>query len=89
MVGANVILALHLTLFHSNVAFRYIYQNETGGVHDYLCNKLYELSEHTIELYLSQFCQLIVTRPGSSLERVIVDLCSKSLRIAVKVKEKV
>lgn len=86
MVGVDVSGSTERRLSRSHaVVSRYIYQNETGGVHDYLCNKLYELSEHKIELYLSQFCQLIVTRPGSSLERVIVDLCSKSLRIAVKV----
>lgn len=65
---------------------RYIYQRETSpGVQDYLCNKLYDLPEHDIERHLSQFCQLIAYKPGGSLERVIVDLCSKSLRIAVKV----
>lgn len=65
---------------------RYIYQNKSGGVHDYLCNKLYEVPEPDIERYLSQFCQLIVARPGSALERVIIDLCARSLRIAVKVR---
>eukprot|EP00210_Caulerpa_lentillifera_P002705 g2585.t1 len=69
--------------FDAWLALTYLYQKETSGVHDYLCNKLYELPEDKIERYLSQFCQLITTRHGSSLERVIVDWCSKSLRIAV------
>lgn len=38
-----------------------------------------------MEKYLSQLCQLVVTRPRTSLEEVIVHLCSSSLRIAVKV----
>ena len=52
---------------------------------DYLCNRLYMLPEKGMERYLSQLCQLITTRPHSPLERVIVDLCARSLRIAVKV----
>lgn len=72
--------------FDASLALTYIYQRETSpGVLDYLCNKLYELPEHDLERYLSQFCQLIAQKPGGSLERVVVDLCSKSLRIAVKV----
>lgn len=34
---------------------------------------------------LLQLTQLCIQRPGSSLERVIIDLCAQSLRIAVKV----
>ncbi|GMH36264.1 hypothetical protein BSKO_04132 [Bryopsis sp. KO-2023] len=81
---------LLLRLFDSDffdawLALTYIYQRDTSGVHDYLCNKLYELPERDIERYLSQFCQVIVAKPGSSLERVVIDLCARSLRIAVKV----
>ena len=39
-----------------------------------------------VERYLSQLCQLVYLRPGSSLEKVLVDLCAQSLRIAVKVR---
>lgn len=51
---------------------------------DYLCNRLYTLPEKEVERYLSQLCQLVLLRPGSSLEKVMVDLCAQSLRIAVK-----
>ena len=52
---------------------------------DYLCNRLYTLPERQVELYLSQLTQLCIHKgAGSSLERVIVDLCAQSLRIAVK-----
>lgn len=53
---------------------------------DYLCNRLYGLPEPEVERYLAQLCQLSIERPsGNSLERVIIDLCAQSLRIAVKV----
>lgn len=52
---------------------------------DYLCNRLCTLPEVAVEKYLSQLCQLVVTRPRTALEGVIVHLCSSSLRIAVKV----
>ncbi|CAD7700802.1 unnamed protein product [Ostreobium quekettii] len=72
--------------FDAWLALTYIYRRETSaGVQDYLCNKLHDLPEHDLERYLSQFCQLIACKPGGSLERVLVDLCSRSLRLAVKV----
>lgn len=37
-----------------------------------------------MERYLSQLCQLCVSRPDTPLEDVLVDLCAQSLRIAVK-----
>jgi len=64
---------------------RYLYKSTSDGVQDYLCNRLYTLPEKGLERYLSQLCQLIINQPGSSLERVMVDLCARSLRIAVKV----
>ena len=53
---------------------------------DYLCNRLYGLPENGVEQYLLQLVQLVLTRPHSSLERVLVDLCARSLRLAVKVR---
>lgn len=64
---------------------RYLYQNSQAGVQDYLCNKLYELSEPALERFLLQLVYLAVSRPGSPLEKTIVSLCSKSFRVAVKV----
>ncbi|KAK9837506.1 hypothetical protein WJX81_007387 [Elliptochloris bilobata] len=72
--------------FDSWVALTYLYKSTSSpGVTDYLCNRLYTLPEEQVEVYLSQLCQLIINRPHSPLERVLVDLCARSLRIAVKV----
>jgi hypothetical protein len=71
--------------FDSWIALTYLYKSNSPGVQDYLCNRLYELPEAGLERYLLQLTQLVIERPHSSLERVIVDLCSRSLRVAVKV----
>ena len=53
---------------------------------DYICNRIYTLPEAGIERYLSQMVTLLVSRPDSgALERCVVDLCGRSLRLAVKV----
>ena len=52
---------------------------------DYLCNRLCSLPEGGLERYLSQLCQLLINKPRTSLEEVVVKLCASSLRIAVKV----
>lgn len=64
---------------------QYLYQHPNSGVEDYLCNKLNELPEPSIEQYLLQFVYLAANRPGSALERTIIGLCSKSFVIAIKV----
>ncbi len=64
---------------------RYLYKNNQQGIQDYLCNRLYEFPEQGIERYLSQLTQLVVQRQSASLDKVVVDLCARSLRIAVKV----
>ena len=66
-------------------SYRYLYKSNSPGVQDYLCNRLYALPEAGLEKYLSQLIQLIIIKPYGPLERVVVDLCAKSLRIAVKV----
>lgn len=71
-------------LISGHHAHRYLYKSNSPGVQDYLCNRLYTLPEAGLEKYLSQMCQLVITRPYGLLEKVIVDLCAKSLRIAVK-----
>jgi hypothetical protein len=64
---------------------RYLFKSTSAGVQDYLCNRLYALPEAGVERYLLQLGQLVLTRPHSSLERVLIDLCARSLRLAVKV----
>lgn len=65
---------------------RYLYKSNSAGVQDYLCNRLYTLPEAGIERYLLQLVHLVLARPHCSLERVLVDLCARSLRIACKVR---
>lgn len=64
---------------------RYLFKSTSAGVQDYLCNRLYSLPENGVEQYLLQLVQLVLTRPHSSLEKVLIDLCARSLRLAVKV----
>lgn len=73
------------SFFDEWIALLYLYQNTAAGVQDYLCNKLHELPQKGFERFLLQFVLLAVSRPGSALEKVLTDLCSKSFRIAVKV----
>jgi hypothetical protein len=54
-------------------------------VQEYLCNRLNELSEPALEKYLLELVYIAVERPSSNLETAIIELCSKSFRIAVKV----
>ncbi|GAB4820846.1 hypothetical protein N2152v2_007892 [Parachlorella kessleri] len=55
--------------FDSWICLTYLYKSTSQGVLDYLCNRLYTLPEKEVERYLSQLCQLVYQRPGSSLER--------------------
>ena len=64
---------------------RYLYKSNSQGVQDYLCNRLYTLPEDGVEGYLLQLVYLVLQRPRTSLERVLIDLCARSLRIAAKV----
>jgi hypothetical protein len=55
-------------------------------VQEYLCQRLHELPEAALEKFLLQLVYIAVDRPSSNLEDAIVDFCSKSFRIAVKVR---
>lgn len=70
--------------FDEWIAITYLYKSNSQGVVDYLCNRLYGLPEQGIERYLSQLAQLVVQRQSPSLDKALVDLCARSLRIAVK-----
>lgn len=65
---------------------RYLYQNTAPAVQEYLCNRLHELPEEALEKYLLQLVYIAIERPSSLLEHAIIELCSKSFRIAVKVR---
>jgi hypothetical protein len=63
---------------------RYLHKTLATSTHEYLCSRLYTLPDSDVERYLSQLCQLCVSRPDTTLANILVDLCAKSLRIAVK-----
>ncbi len=67
-------------------ACRYLYQNSSPAVQDYLATKLHSLGEPAIDKYLLQFVYLAVSRPNHALERTMIELCSKSFRISIKVR---
>ncbi|WOL02362.1 phosphatidylinositol 4-kinase beta 1 isoform X2 [Canna indica] len=67
------------------IAVSYLYKHEHDGVRDYLCNRMYTLPLPGIESYLFQICYMLVHKPSPSLDRFVIDTCSKSLRIALKV----
>lgn len=54
------------------------------GVRDYLCNRMYTLDEHHVESYLSQIVALAILRPSPALERLLLDFCSRSVRLGCK-----
>ena len=66
----------------------YIYQKPSGGVHEYLCNRLFELSDEAVERILSQLCELAVSgaSPSASVQRTLVGLAGRSSRNALKVR---
>ncbi|KAH7415708.1 hypothetical protein KP509_14G057500 [Ceratopteris richardii] len=67
------------------IAVSYLYKNEHSGVRDYLCNKMYTLPLSGIESYLFQLCYMMVYKSSAALEKFMVDSCSRSLKIALKV----
>jgi len=68
----------------------YIHQKPSGGVHDYLCNRLFELPDEAVQRILSPLCELATHRDSSSqaLDRALVGLCSRSLRTALMARVK-
>ncbi|XP_010521045.1 PREDICTED: phosphatidylinositol 4-kinase beta 1-like [Tarenaya hassleriana] len=67
------------------IAVSYLYKHEHAGVRDYLCNRMYTLPLSGIESYLFQICYMMVHKPSPSLDKFVIDICSKSLKIALKV----
>lgn len=67
------------------IAVSYLYKHDHPGVRDYLCNRMYTLPLPGIESYLFQVCYLMVHKPSPSLDKFVIDICSKSLKIALKV----
>lgn len=67
------------------IAVSYLYKHDHSGVRDYLCNRMYTLPLSGIESYLFQICYMLVHKPSPSLDKFVIDMCSKSLKIALKV----
>ncbi|XP_010270431.1 PREDICTED: phosphatidylinositol 4-kinase beta 1-like [Nelumbo nucifera] len=67
------------------IAVSYLYKHDHPGVRDYLCNRMYTLPLSGIESYIFQICYMLVHKPSPSLDKFVIDMCSKSLKIALKV----
>ncbi|PKI42253.1 hypothetical protein CRG98_037369 [Punica granatum] len=67
------------------IAVSYLYKHDHAGVRDYLCNRMYTLPLPGIESYLFQICYMMVHKPSPSLDKFVIDICSESLKIALKV----
>ncbi|KAK6152987.1 hypothetical protein DH2020_012626 [Rehmannia glutinosa] len=67
------------------IAVSYLYKHDHPGVRDYLCNRMYTLPLSGIESYLFQICYMLIHKPSPSLDKFVIDVCSKSLKIALKV----
>lgn len=67
------------------IAVSYLYKHDHPGVRDYLCNRMYTLPLPGVESYLFQICYMMVYKPSPSLDKFVIDMCSKSLQIALKV----
>lgn len=74
--------------FDAFMAVTYLYRyRETRGVHDYLCNELYVLSDADLEVFMPQLCNLLVHHAPNSpgLERFVMDKCASSMHFSVQV----
>nr|GMD49437.1 phosphatidylinositol 4-kinase beta 1-like [Ipomoea batatas] len=67
------------------IAVSYLYKHDHAGVRDYLCNRMYTLPLSGIESYMFQICYMMVHKPSPSLDKFVIDMCTKSLKIALKV----
>ncbi|KAK7282337.1 hypothetical protein RIF29_11020 [Crotalaria pallida] len=67
------------------IAVSYLYKHDHAGVRDYLCNRMYTLPLQGIESYLFQVCYMMIHKPSPSLDKFVIDVCSKSLKIALRV----
>lgn len=74
--------------FDAFMAVTYLYRyRDSRGVHDYLCNELYKLSDADLETFMPQVCNLLVfhARDSPGLERFVMDKCADSMHMALQV----
>ena len=84
LLPALVLLRLtHTCVF---LSFSYLHKDLPTATREYLCRRMYSLPECEVESYVSQLCQLCVSKGGDTeVENLLVDLSSNSLNIAVKI----
>jgi phosphatidylinositol 4-kinase len=73
------------SLFCEFIVVSYLHKHDHTGVRDYLCNRMYTLPLQGIEGYLFQVCYMMIHKPSPSLDKFVIDVCAKSLKIALKV----
>lgn len=73
--------------FDEWICVLYLHRNTSPGVQEYLARRLSEFAEEGQEKYLLQLVYIAVNRPGGPLERALIDICSRSFRIAMKVRQ--
>ncbi|KAI8112901.1 hypothetical protein M9434_004221 [Picochlorum sp. BPE23] len=72
--------------FDAWIAVSYLHKDLPTATREYLCRRMYSLPECEVESYVSQLCQLCVSKGGDpEVENLLVDLSSNSLNIAVKI----
>eukprot|EP01097_Dermamoeba_algensis_P002290 TRINITY_DN1913_c0_g2_i1.p1 TRINITY_DN1913_c0_g2~~TRINITY_DN1913_c0_g2_i1.p1 ORF type:complete len:920 (+),score=215.47 TRINITY_DN1913_c0_g2_i1:40-2760(+) len=88
---SNLNLGSLLRLFKSGffdawLNISYLFKHPITGVHDYLCNELYNLPDDDVEFFLLQLCHLLIYKKleTRSLERFLLDKSAKSLHFALK-----
>lgn len=72
-------------LFTLDMCLQYLNKKNEPGIHDYLVNKLYHYPDRQISFYIPELCYLLIKRESSSLERYLLDKCTKTLELFLKV----
>lgn len=73
-------------LFTLDMCLFYLDKKNEPGIHDYLVNRLYTYPDHQISFYIAEFCYMLIKRESISLERFLLDKCTKTLDIFLKVR---
>ncbi len=73
--------------FDAALLFEYLYKSfDTAGVHTFLTNRMFSLSDAEVEQFVPQIlCMLVHRKPTSAaLERFVLDRCARSVPLALK-----
>lgn len=86
----HAVLFVSVNLFQVSQAasnHRYLHKKK-GGAHEYLCNRLFQMSLEAVDRILSPLCDLAVraSGPDPALQRTLVGLAQQSTKLAVKVR---